>query len=84
MRHFVPRFIAVLCLYGTALSLMGPLPTVAAPQSAPKLNLKKTAEMALGNHPLLQAVYYDAQAASQIIWRLNIPPNSKNPRSIHP
>ena len=66
MRHFVHRFIAVLCLSGTVLSLMGLLPTEAAPQSAPKLNLKEAEAMALGNHPLLQAANYDAQAASQI------------------
>jgi outer membrane protein len=45
---------------------MGLLPTEAAPQSAPKLNLKEAEAMALGNHPLLQAANYDAQAASQI------------------
>jgi outer membrane protein len=66
MRHFVHRFSAVICLSGTILTLGGLLPTQAAPQTAQKLTLKNAEEMALRNHPLLQAANYDAEAASQV------------------
>jgi len=47
---------------------VAPCAQFAAPQQAPaqKLSLKDAEAMALRNHPLLQAAYYDAEAASQI------------------
>jgi outer membrane protein len=45
---------------------MGLLPAVATPQTAQKISLKDAEEMALRNHPLLQAANYDAEAANQV------------------